>query len=179
MSSSRCCLVSSPPSVIHCGQGFYVPSPLPLLLHILIQILLILLIQSPVRLFCLCVFCFCRVCYGGNDGGGVAHDGAMVGCEILNEASNGTTWWGAGMDRLDRPRPPSLWERPHTLILCVNNYHHYFPHYCVEDDYCAGWRWSWQGSNLLPETLGLSKILLLLEALPSLKKGVEIYFTRF
>ena len=28
MSSSRCCLVSSPPSVIHCGQGFYVPPPL-------------------------------------------------------------------------------------------------------------------------------------------------------
>ena len=40
---------------------------------------------------CLCCACFCRVCYGGNDGG-VAHDGGMVGCEIVNEASNGTTW---------------------------------------------------------------------------------------
>ena len=31
--------------------------------------------------------------------------GAMVGCEILNEASNGTTRWGSGMDRLAHTRP--------------------------------------------------------------------------
>ena len=31
--------------------------------------------------------------------------GAMVGCEIVNEASNGTTRWGSGMDRLAHTRP--------------------------------------------------------------------------
>ena len=51
------------------------------------------------------VFAVCAM--GGNDGG-VAHDGGMVGCEIVNEASNGTTLVrGAGMDRLDQPRPCS------------------------------------------------------------------------
>ena len=45
------------------------------------------------QIFCwsVCVPVFAMCAMGGNDGG-VAHDGGMVGCEIVNEASNGTTW---------------------------------------------------------------------------------------
>ena len=53
--------------------------------HVKFQIVLLVCVFWP-------VFAVCAM--GGNDGGGgLADDGAMLGCEIVNEPSNGTTSW--------------------------------------------------------------------------------------
>ena len=89
-----------------------------------------------VLLVCLCWPCFCRVCYGGQWWWCSAWwgDGGVWNCKW------GFKWndlvRGAGMDRLDQPRPSSPSETATYMILIVciskskrglkNKYHHQY-----------------------------------------------------
>ena len=104
--------------------------------------------------------------------------GAMVGCEIVNEASNGTTRWGSGMDRLAHTRPAP--RKDHIQCDLTNQQITHKPEENVTTIFLSllwtpwsGWWWSLQGSNVFSEAVGLSKILLFIEIVAALKKGEE------
>ena len=105
--------------------------------------------------------------------------GAMVGCEIVNEASNGTTRWGSGMDRLAHTRPAP--RKDHIQCDLTNQLITHKPEENVTTIFLSllwtpwsGWWWSLQGSNVFSEAVGLSKILLFIEIVAALKKGEEM-----